>query len=141
MSIVGVEFFIFQNTIRTRQWPECYWESIVGTCKYELLHVSPKSGCSWGWMSVLWGRDLLAKGLKCKMGDGRKINTVFRDQWIPKYSCNLTIQSNAVSCFNDFKVRDLMDWHRYTWHKPLIHEVLFLVEVVPKILSICTPTT
>ncbi|GFY90994.1 hypothetical protein Acr_07g0011900 [Actinidia rufa] len=39
-----------------------------------LLEVKPLAGCSWGWRSVLWGRDLLVKWLKCFVGNGDSIN-------------------------------------------------------------------
>lgn len=48
-----------------------------------ILSVKAVSRCSWGWHSILWGRDLLIKGLMWDLGDGQDIRA-FRDQWITR---------------------------------------------------------
>lgn len=37
------------------------------------------------WGSLLWGRDLLAEGLRWRVGNGRDIN-IYSDRWIPRPS-------------------------------------------------------
>ncbi|CAN0880449.1 Putative ribonuclease H protein At1g65750 [Linum grandiflorum] len=37
---------------------------------------------SWGWRSILHGRDLLLQGLRWQVGDGRSINAL-NDKWLP----------------------------------------------------------
>lgn len=36
---------------------------------------------SYVWRSLLWGRDLLAKGIRWRIGKGTKVN-VFKDPWL-----------------------------------------------------------
>lgn len=90
------------------------------------------SGCSWDWKSILWGHDLLLRGVGWRVGDGCKI-IVFGHRWIPCSSNPYLIL--APSGINNFQVRELIDWEQLRWHKPLI-EVLFPPEVVSQILAI-----
>lgn len=95
------------------------------------------SNCSWGWRSILWGRELLRKGLGWRLGDGRSIS-VFKHQWIPKVS-NPYVESRSSVDMLDFRVADLIDEAPLEWRKPLI-EVLFPREIVPNILAIHIPS-
>lgn len=50
--------------------------------KDNLLKVKPHSKSSWAWKSILHGRDLIAKYVCWRVGDGESIN-LFHDKWIP----------------------------------------------------------
>lgn len=52
----------------------------------DFLESKAKSGCSWGWRSIMWGLELLRDKIAWRLGDGETI-TVFGHQWIPE-SCN-----------------------------------------------------
>ncbi|KAL5795560.1 hypothetical protein ACOSQ2_000380 [Xanthoceras sorbifolium] len=41
---------------------------------------------SFVWHSILWGREVLEKGIRWKVGSGLKIS-VFKDPWLPRDSC------------------------------------------------------
>lgn len=42
--------------------------------RQNLLEVKSTSSASWGW-SILWGKELLCKGLKWKIGNGRSVKS------------------------------------------------------------------
>lgn len=78
-------------------------------CKQNnFLEARVASCASWGWIGILWGRDLLWKGLKWKVGNGETIN-VFGDNWIPINSNNPFRDQNMRHMFPQFKVKDLFD--------------------------------
>lgn len=49
----------------------------------DFLGCKAESGCSWGWRSILCGKELLRKGLAWRLGDGDIISG-FGHQWIPQ---------------------------------------------------------
>ncbi|KAG5547882.1 hypothetical protein RHGRI_013532 [Rhododendron griersonianum] len=57
---------------------------------------------SWGWRSILWGKELLCKGLKWRIGNGETID-VFQDEWLPN-SANPFTSQNMQSVFSNFKM-------------------------------------
>ncbi|KAL5847619.1 hypothetical protein ACOSQ3_011143 [Xanthoceras sorbifolium] len=46
------------------------------------LDAAAKQGASLIWRSIVWGRQLLVKGLRWRVGNGSTIS-VFQDKWIP----------------------------------------------------------
>lgn len=100
------------------------------------MEAAVTSVASWGWRSILWGRELLQKGLKWRLRNGESIG-VFRDEWIPGVS-NPFRGTCAGQSFTDFRVVDLFDKHFRRWQEPLI-SVIFPNDVVPRILSLYFP--
>ncbi|KAL5746545.1 hypothetical protein ACOSP7_027691 [Xanthoceras sorbifolium] len=75
-----------------------------------------RSASSLIWRSFLWGRELLEKGLRWRVGDGCSIS-VYRDRWIPKPST-----FRLTSCPNlnaDAMVRKLIS-DLGSWNEQLI---------------------
>jgi len=103
----------------------------------DFLSVKAKPGCSWGWRSILWGRDLLATGLKWDLGDGQEIRA-FKDEWIFGID-NPFVGQNIMASLEDMRVGSLIDWRSFKWHVPLV-EALFPAEVATKILSMYIPS-
>lgn len=99
------------------------------------LDCTPKSGCSWGWRSILWGKALLGKGLTWRLGNGQHIS-VFGHQWIPK-ACNPYLQNGRPMGVCNFKVSNLIDWQRFRRRRPLIrqlfpsalHQKIFVIHI------------
>ncbi|KAL5573013.1 hypothetical protein UlMin_022610 [Ulmus minor] len=47
-----------------------------------IWHASANSKASYVWKSILWGRNLVAKGIRWRVGNGRSIS-VYNSRWIP----------------------------------------------------------
>ena len=88
---------------------------------------------SWGWKGIIWGKDLLARGIKWCNGDGSQIN-IFSEQWIPNMD-NLFVSDNGPPTGVDLQVSHLYNPVSKQWRIPLIRSI-FPTEVVPNILLI-----
>ncbi|KAI9162401.1 hypothetical protein LWI28_026934 [Acer negundo] len=77
----------------------------------DFLSVKLKPGASHVWRSIVWGRELLLKGIKGKVGDGKSIKA-FVDPWIPRPTSFLlvTTTGNNNSLVADFLLDDGMGW-------------------------------
>ncbi|KAL5820764.1 hypothetical protein ACOSQ3_022646 [Xanthoceras sorbifolium] len=53
-------------------------------------------GPSFVWRSILWGREILEKGIRWKVGSGSKIS-VFNDPWLPRDSCFKILSPKLLS--------------------------------------------
>uniref|UniRef100_A0A803PYN6 Reverse transcriptase domain-containing protein n=1 Tax=Cannabis sativa TaxID=3483 RepID=A0A803PYN6_CANSA len=49
------------------------------------LDAVPGHNPSFSWRSIIWGRDLLKRGLLWKVGNGQTINTI-NDRWLPNFA-------------------------------------------------------
>lgn len=56
------------------------------------------SYASWDWRSILWGKELLCKGLKWRIGNGETIN-VFQDEWLPNSANPFMSQNRTCNLF------------------------------------------
>lgn len=48
----------------------------------DIMDAQRGSNPSFIWQSILWSMDILAKGFRWRVGDGKSINA-FKDAWIP----------------------------------------------------------
>lgn len=48
----------------------------------DFTHAPKGSNSSFGWQSLIHGRELLLKGLRWRIGDGKSVK-VFHDPWLP----------------------------------------------------------
>lgn len=65
--------------------PQSYWAKMVKGLYFpnsSFLNAKRGSRASWAWLSILHGRDLLVKGLRWQVQDGKKID-LWEDRWIP----------------------------------------------------------
>ncbi|CAN1164931.1 Uncharacterized mitochondrial protein AtMg00310 [Linum perenne] len=62
---------LYARTMKGRYFP-----------KTSFLQAVHGSNPSWGWRSVLYGRELLTKGIRWQIGSGNSINP-FLDPWVP----------------------------------------------------------
>lgn len=78
---------------------------------------------SYAWRSILFGRELLVKGLRRNVGAGDSIN-VWMDKWL---FSNEPIAPMRKQIFFDLELRvcDLIDPQTRTWDRGKLEEVFF----------------
>ncbi|KAL5784031.1 hypothetical protein ACOSQ2_006423 [Xanthoceras sorbifolium] len=77
----------------------------------DFLSVTLKQGSSHLWRSLVWGRSLLFKGLRWRVGNGKDIRA-FQDPWIPRAS---TFRPFSIAPVEDFKVASLISPSSHSW--------------------------
>ncbi|KAL5548684.1 hypothetical protein UlMin_003915 [Ulmus minor] len=77
-----------------------HWKKWAELCR-------PKSeGASYVWKSILWGRNLVAKGIRWRVGNGRSIS-VYNSRWIPTPHSFMVCSPRTLP--HDSLVTDLLD--------------------------------
>ncbi|CAN0915030.1 Putative ribonuclease H protein At1g65750 [Linum grandiflorum] len=103
-----------------------------------ILRAKLGSNPSWGWRSILHGRDLLVKGLCWQVGDGTSINAVI-DKWLPTNpprSPQILPHLNLISFF-----RRVCDFIKHgSWDVTALRQI-FVEDDIPFILSIPLPVS
>jgi len=84
---------------------------------------------SWGWQSILKGREAILPRLRWLVGDGSKIK-IREDNWLPTGTLGGTVAQGEPVL-----VADLIDNSHYTWNSTLISN-LFDSQVSEEILKI-----
>ncbi|KAL5553367.1 hypothetical protein UlMin_040768 [Ulmus minor] len=82
------------------------------------------SNASYVWKSILWGRNLVAHGMRWRVGNGSKIS-VYNSRWIPK-PWNFKVCSPRTLPNNSL-VADLLD-ENGRWNVPLISQMFLNFE-------------
>ncbi|KAL5808022.1 hypothetical protein ACOSQ3_028713 [Xanthoceras sorbifolium] len=85
----------------------------------DFLSVSLKQGSSHLWRSLVWGRSLLRKGLRWRVGNGKDIR-VFQDPWIPRVS---TFRPSSSAPVEDLKVASLISPSFHSWDLAKLDQV------------------
>ncbi|KAK3189299.1 hypothetical protein Dsin_028860 [Dipteronia sinensis] len=91
----------------------------------DFLQASLKSGSSYIWRSIIWGRSLLMKGLRWKVGNGRSIR-IFKDRWLPRPNAFTPITPDPG---NDLRVAALIDCDPPGWNLEMLDQTLFPVDM------------
>ncbi|KAK3221268.1 hypothetical protein Dsin_008293 [Dipteronia sinensis] len=98
--------------------------SLVLKSKYfknsDFLQATLKRGGSHLWRNILWGRSLLSKGLRWKVGDGSGIK-VFDDPWIPRPS---TFKPVTTCTRAGLRVSELINKDHHCWDLEKIDTLL-----------------
>ncbi|KAL5735902.1 hypothetical protein ACOSQ2_030690 [Xanthoceras sorbifolium] len=85
----------------------------------DFLSVSLKQGSSHLWRSLVWGRSLLFKGLRWRVGNG-KVIMAFQDPWIPRAS---TFRPFSIAPVEDFMVASLISPSSHSWDLAKLDQV------------------
>lgn len=98
----------------------------------DILNATLRKKASYAWKSILYGRDLLAKGMKFIIGDGSLVN-MWTDPWILDHPPRPPRAQGEVREYQ--KVREFFDETRCAWNEQKLREVV-IEEDVEKILAI-----
>ncbi|KAL5577919.1 hypothetical protein UlMin_019618 [Ulmus minor] len=83
-----------------------------------IWHASANSKASYVWKSILWGRNLVAKVIRWRVGDGRSIS-VYNSRWIPTPHSFMVSSPRTLPA--DSLVSDLLD-NDGRWKTQLIRD-------------------
>ncbi|CAA7041304.1 unnamed protein product [Microthlaspi erraticum] len=87
----------------------------------DLLSASSGRGASYGWRSIIYGRELLRKGLRRSIGNG-KATLVWVDNWL--YDGIPSRPGGRHSLMNiELRVSDLIDETRQNWNMTILREL------------------
>ncbi|KAK1568237.1 hypothetical protein Q3G72_022047 [Acer saccharum] len=92
--------------------------------KGDVLTAPIKNGNSYIWRSLVWGRSLLLKGLRWRVGNGRSIR-VFHDPWLPRPSTFRPISSDPGF---DLRVSDLIARNHMDWDHSKLNQFLLPID-------------
>ncbi|KAG7570522.1 Reverse transcriptase zinc-binding domain [Arabidopsis thaliana x Arabidopsis arenosa] len=84
------------------------------------LQAKTGSQPSYGWKSIQEGKDLLQKGIRCRIGDG-KTTKVWEDPWLPTLPPR---PANGPALYNDMVVADLWKENQREWDPNIFEGVL-----------------
>lgn len=111
---------------RLKQFEECLMAKVLKG-KYfgeeRFLDVSLGNKVSYAWKSILFGRDLLIKGLRRSVGDGRSIR-VWSEQWLEdeEGTCRPPLRKQRYFDVN-LMVSDVIDFHKRRWNKHKLEDL------------------
>lgn len=76
---------------------------------------------SYSWRSILAGRNVLTKGLRFQIGEGRKVS-LWNDPWIPlPYS--FKPYSTPMDGSENWRVSDIIDHDNHTWLEQVVEDL------------------
>ncbi|KAL1209528.1 putative mitochondrial protein [Cardamine amara subsp. amara] len=121
---------------RLIQEPDCFFAQLIKSRYYpeeEVMEAAMGIRPSYGWRSILHGRDLLAQGNSRQIGNGDSFMVwtdpwIFDNEWIPPFRRQISFDINL-------KVSDLIDLSQRGWNVELLHD-LFVPEEIVRIQAI-----
>ncbi|KAL9426438.1 hypothetical protein AB3S75_033257 [Citrus x aurantiifolia] len=130
---------IAKQSWRIIQNPESLLTKILQAIYFkscEFLQAKLRSKPSFIWRSILWGRQIIQKGMRWRIGSGDSVQ-VYKSQWIPRPQNFKPIAPATLS--EDANVACLIDAN-HQWKETLIHQH-FSKEDAEKILQIQLPNS
>lgn len=106
---------------------ECLMTKVL-TAKYlgadTFVHVQQSKNVSYAWKSLLYGRDLLMKGLKRSVGNGRSLK-VWTKPWLEDADGVCRRPLRRQRCFDlNLMVSDLIDNRRRKWNTRRLADII-----------------
>jgi hypothetical protein len=110
---------------RLWQHPESLCAQVLKAKYYatsSVLEAKPKVGMSYTWRSILWGVELMKKGMIWRIGDGVGLN-IWTDPWLPRDAMRRLITLRRTTLLTE--VADLMDPASGSWDVQLVRDVFW----------------
>lgn len=98
------------------------------------LRVRMGSQPSYIWRSILWGKQVILKGLRWRIGDGRRVQ-IYHHCWLPRHTTFKPFSQPKLP--PESTVSELIDDNN-KWKKDLIQQC-FLKEDADQIMNILLP--
>lgn len=121
MGFRGFEDFylalLAKQAWRLWQDPEALWARVLKGIYFPnstILEAGKGSCASWAWSSILEGRDLLAKGARWQINNGKTVN-IWQDSWIPGFSDGLPLPVLEDDVELRDHVNELIQWDCRIW--------------------------
>ena len=120
---------LFYRVFNTTIFPNC-----------SIMEAPKSSAGSYAWHNILKGHDVLLKGAKWRVGNGKSVG-VWLDAWLPSHN-HPRVLSPIVEGFEEAQVADLIEPESRQWDSNLI-QCLFIPSKAKLIRSIplCSAAT
>ncbi|KAG7595232.1 hypothetical protein ISN45_Aa01g039400 [Arabidopsis thaliana x Arabidopsis arenosa] len=82
---------------------------------------------SYAWRSILHGRELLIKGLRKEVGNGKSLS-VWMDSWVYDNGPRIPLIKHFTVNL-DLKVEDLIDHHARNWNREVLDDLFYPIDV------------
>ena len=98
---------LFYKVFKARFFPNC-----------SIMEAKDSRGGSYAWRSILKGRDVIQRGARWRVRDGKSIN-IWQHRWIPRKTSSLVV-SYPIESMENCSVAVLIDESERRWNKELI---------------------
>jgi len=115
-----------KQTWRILQNPDCLFARLMKSRYFQwddFLNANITSRPSYAWRSILHGRELLCKGLRKMVGNGKSLN-VWIDSWIYDNGLRAPLIKNPIINI-DLMVEDLIDVEARGWDRDILEELFY----------------
>ncbi|KAL0010115.1 hypothetical protein SO802_005223 [Lithocarpus litseifolius] len=116
---------LFYNFFKARFFPNC-----------SIMEAKESSTGSYAWRSILHGRDVLLRGCRWRVGNGRSVH-IWQSSWLPRKHPTKVI-SPIIDSMADARVEILIDEATHRWNHSVIDGV-FIPEEAKLIKSLPLP--
>ena len=82
------------------------------------MEAKDSRGGSYAWRSILKGRDVIQRGSRWRVGDGKSIN-IWQHRWIPRKNSSL-VASYPIESMENCSVAVLIEENERRWNEELI---------------------
>ena len=94
---------LFHEVFKVRFFPNCI-----------IMEAKKSRGGSYTWTSILHGRDVLSKGCRCRIGNGKTLG-IWHNFWLPRQQAPQVLSPNIES-LADTRVEILIDGEARPWN-------------------------
>ena len=134
LGFIDIESFnqalLAKQAWRLLQYPSCLFARFFKSRYFDdedFLEADLGLRPSYAWRSIMHGRELLLKGLRKEVGNGKSIN-VWMDPWIYDPGPRLPLQRHLSVNLN-LRVQDLINFEERCWRRDMLEELFFPADI------------